>query len=194
MHKLLAGLIILWVSLGYSSQVLADLQSDILGCSALQNNADRLDCYDTAAKYYKPGENSNLAALLLDKTTSISTPDAPLAAKAISKPEQTKQKVMPASAVVATAKPEQFSVLDAFGQSDKVGLQSIQSRLIGNFTSWQKGMKFTLENGQVWKVTSNRTGYKKMTNPAITITRGTFGSFDAKVEGLNTKAKVRRIK
>jgi len=86
------------------------------------------------------------------------------------------------------------SAEETFGKSAEEDIESIQSKMIGEFSGWKKGMKLKLENGQIWKVTSNKSGYRKMTNPMVTISRGFFGSFNAKVEGLNASAKVKRIK
>ncbi|MCF6193851.1 MAG: hypothetical protein L3J46_05920, partial [Kangiellaceae bacterium] len=87
------------------------------------------------------------------------------------------------------------SVTDDFGRVEKeADIESIKSRLVGKFTSWEKGIILKLENGQKWKVVSASNGYKKMLNPMITISRGLFGSFNARVDGLNAGAKVKRVK
>ncbi len=83
---------------------------------------------------------------------------------------------------------------NSFGMESTNQDETVESFLIGEFKTWKKGMKLRLKNGQVWKVLDSRSGYRKMQDPAITISRGFFGSFDAKIEGLNAKAKVKRIK
>ncbi len=183
MQKILTGFIILSVSLGYTSQVFADLRSDILDCSAIQKDADRLDCFDTVTKYHKTRPSISQPMVSPDKTAPITAP----------------QIVTPEKAIVALpdkqTQSQNVSADDSFGQPSQADeLQSIQSRIVGDFSGWKKGMKITLENGQVWKVTSNASGYRKLTNPKVTISRGVFNSFNAKVEGLNSKVKVKRIK
>ena len=190
MQKILTGTIILIVSLVSAAHANADLQKDIVGCYALQNDSDRLDCYDTVSKYYKinPAQHADKAvspAILPAKSDDAITKTSPL--------PQTEQFAI--TTPKADSPPEVAPVVDSFGQT-KIDqeIQSIQSRLIGKFTGWKKGMKITLENGEVWKVTSNSRGFKKMNNPMVTISRGVFGSFNAKVEGLNASVKVKQIK
>jgi hypothetical protein len=177
MQKILTGFIILCVNLGYTSQVCADLRSDILDCSAIQKNAERLDCFDTVTKYHKTRSSIGQPVVSPNKTAPIAAPEKAIVA-------------LPAR----QAQPQNVSADDSFGQTSQDKLQSIQSRIVGDFSGWKKGMKITLENGQVWKVTSNAAGYRKLTNPEVTISRGVFNSFNAKVEGLNAKVKVKRIK
>lgn len=182
MRILLVGLLILIVSLGYTTKAAADLPQDILGCYAIQNNAERLDCYDTVSKYYKTRPNSARSKPLTKTAPLISPPTVQTLTTAKTKPK-------------VKSPTKENSAVDDFGQIRKDDqLESIQSRIVGKFGGWKKGLKITLENGQVWKVANNAKGYRKLTNPAITISRGFFNSFNAKVEGLTAMAKVRRIK
>lgn len=191
MNKFLAGSLILLVNFGYANQVYADFQSDIFDCFNKQNSTDRLDCYDTVTKDHKTRHNVSV-------TTSAKTD----LSKNSPKTKMTKAEIpavalptKPSTAQVKTeTQPELISTLDAFGQTESLGPDSIKSRIVGEFKGWKKGMKLTLENGQIWKVTSNRSGYKRMTNPVITISRSMFGSFNANVEGMNAGAKVKRTK
>jgi len=180
MKKPLVNLLSITLFLGFSNLAMADLQSDIIGCSATENTTDRLDCYDTVAKYYKTRPQAAKSSDTIANDVPTPVPTAAV------------NPITPSPS--SNAKIPQISASEAFGQADSVGLQSIQSRIVGDFTGWDKGLRLTLENGQVWKVTSRKSGYKKMKNPAVTISRGVLGSFDATVEGLNAKAKVRRVK
>jgi len=184
MSMRIVGIIIVGSVLGFCKPVFADLKSDVLGCLQKQNNTDRLDCYDTVVKYYK-GRPSMEPTPPLPVVEAASSPkNNPLVVPVNA---QTEHKVVVTQ--VKRKLPE-----DTFGKAADGDLESIQSRMIGEFKGWEKGMKLKLENGQVWKVTSRKAGYKKMTNPMIIISRGFFGSFNAKVEGLNASAKVKRIK
>ena len=189
MQKILAGTTILIIALLSTAHAKADLQKDILDCYALQSDTDRLNCYDSVTKNYKikpvhAAKGVSPAAVPAIKNDAI-TNTAPLS--------QTEQLANTSPKADSLSKMEPAT--DSFGQTKiEQETQSIQSRLIGKFTGWEKGMKIKLENGQVWRVTSRATGYKKMTNPMVTISRGMFSSFNAKVEGLNAKVKVKRIK
>lgn len=69
----------------------------------------------------------------------------------------------------------------------------IHSQIVGWFKGWQKGEVLTLSNGQQWKVVSDSRGYVKLENPEVEIGRGFLDSYNMKVSGLNSVAKVRRV-
>lgn len=184
------GTLIVFTFVMLSTPAWADLQSDLTKCRALEDAPARLTCYD--AINLKIG---------LEKTQQ-SSPQMPVQAVAPEKPATPK-----ASAQVATVPPidvtakiqsanqsNQASNDDHFGNPKDYGPDSIESHIVGEFKGWVKGMKIKLKNGQIWRVTSQNAGYRRMNNPKITISKGFFGSFSAKVDGLNAKAKVKRIK
>ena len=168
----------------------ASFQSDVTNCLTIKNSGDRLDCYDTVVKYFKLNPSKSTAV----KNTTTNT-SAPKSVPVNPIPSNTPKLTM--GVPKQKAKPEKVSATDNFGQNEaetEDAVESIQSRIIGQFSSWEKGMILELENGQKWKVTSTGRGYKKMDNPKITISRGFFGSFNARVDGLNAGAKVKRVK
>ncbi len=175
----------------------ASIKNDLFNCAKIKSSSERLDCYDTLTKYYKY-HTSNIEIKPMGEATAIPSPATPGSRPISIKvngnqtlANEDKRGLNPSEIPVA----QKQSVEQDFGRVDKENsLESIQSKLIGSFTSWKKGMLLKLENGQTWKVTSNSSGYKKMNSPLIVITTGIFGSFNAKVEGLNAKAKVKRIK
>lgn len=78
---------------------------------------------------------------------------------------------------------------------DKEGVPTeIQSRILGTFTGWQSDTVFELENGQVWKCQSCRSVYIKRQDPQITIERNFMGTYWLGLEGLNSKARVKRLR
>jgi len=179
------GFVLILTGLTFSTTILADLRSDVLACLEKTNSDERLDCYDTVVKYYK-------SRPIQSKQAQVTTPNnAP--ATTVEQPVMT-SKPQANATPPQKVPPQQKSAEDTFGKSTAEDIESIQSKMLGEFSGWKKGMKLKLENGQTWKVTSNKSGYRKMTNPMVTISRGMFGSFNAKVEGLNASAKVKRIK
>jgi hypothetical protein len=77
-----------------------------------------------------------------------------------------------------------------FGSADP-----IVARLVGEFRGFEKGQRYTLDNGQVWEQTERaRLAGVKLTNPEVAITPGVLGVWWMKVGNYNTRAKVRRIK
>ncbi|MGB0495450.1 MAG: hypothetical protein ACPGJI_03760 [Kangiellaceae bacterium] len=179
MKNLLIAIILFSINLSFAK---ADLKSGLLECKNIESVLERLSCFDELVKNIQPDER------VLNQTTA-ETPPVPTQAVQTNKvnqlPKAQKQKETPTN-----TKPPSSD----FGMELKNADESIKSSIVGEFKSWEKGMKLQLKNGQVWKVLSGRPGYKKMQNPSITISRGFLGSFNAKVEGLNASAKVKRIK
>ncbi|MDP9141694.1 MAG: hypothetical protein M3O62_12980 [Pseudomonadota bacterium] len=71
---------------------------------------------------------------------------------------------------------------------------AIESRISGPFKGWSKDTEFQLDNGQVWRCVNCRDMYHHIESPAVTVKRGFMGNYWLKVEGLNTRASVKRIK
>ena len=163
-----------------SAPVHAEINADVKRCAKIENDKNRLECFDTVAAYYK---------------TFASAP------KSIPKPPDAVIKAVPAQDIAPSqldkkeARQKIITSEDAFGKSSAeiTQIESLKSNIVGKFGGWKKGKTLKLKNGQKWKVVSRTTGYVKLENPAVEITRGVFGSFNMKVEGLNAVAKVRRV-
>lgn len=70
----------------------------------------------------------------------------------------------------------------------------IQSSIVGKFNGFSNGRRYTLANGQVWEQTdSAKLDGTHLTDPGVTITPGFFGTWYLRIEGYNTRAKVRRV-
>ena len=160
----------------FSVSLVANPITDLTRCSQISDKNDRLDCFDTLADYYK-GAKQPSSSSAISPTNPSQLVDVPNT----SSPSSDRLQAIE-------------SAEDRFGKKEQDGVESIESNIIGSFSGWEKGMKLKLANGQVWKVISQRTGYKKMENPKIVISIGAWGSYNAKVEGLNARAKVKRIK
>lgn len=75
--------------------------------------------------------------------------------------------------------------------------QNIDSNIVGMFKGWKGKTRVTLANGQVWEQKSNAAelvGGVRADSPNITISQGVLSAWWAKVDGYNTKVKVKRIK
>lgn len=102
-----------------------------------------------------------------------------------------------ASEAVATHKENRigFDRAGVLGSRDADG--SVTSRIKGDFRGWsRKGQRFELENGQIWEVTdaANPLMGVRLDNPLATIESGFSGAWYLRVEGYNTRAKVKRVK
>ncbi|MCF7749224.1 hypothetical protein KQ945_00600 [Bacillus subtilis subsp. subtilis] len=73
--------------------------------------------------------------------------------------------------------------------------EPITSTLQGEFRGFGKARRFVLANGQEWEQSDDTvlSGVRK-TNPAVAISPGIMGVWYLRVEGVNTRAKVRRTK
>ena len=145
----------------------------IAKCTTIEDKAKRLLCFDTATLSLKE----------IDKATVKALP--PVKIEKISDSKTTKKDD---SALISSE--------EAFGRTEAEinAIQTLKSNIVGDFRGWKKGAVLTLANGQKWKVMSRSGGYVKLTDPKIEIKRAILGSFKMKVEGLNSSAKVKRIK
>jgi len=73
--------------------------------------------------------------------------------------------------------------------------EPITSTLQGEFRGFGKAHRFVLANGQEWEQSDDTvlSGVRK-TNPAVSISPGLLGVWYLRVDGVNTRAKVRRTK
>lgn len=73
--------------------------------------------------------------------------------------------------------------------------EPITSTLQGEFRGFGKARRFILANGQEWEQSDDTvlSGVRK-TNPAVSISPGLLGVWYLRVDGVNTRAKVRRTK
>ncbi|MEG2804586.1 hypothetical protein [Stenotrophomonas sp.] len=73
--------------------------------------------------------------------------------------------------------------------------EPITSTLPGEFRGFGKGRKYVLANAQEWEQTDDTTlsGVRK-TDASVSIAPGVAGVWYLRVEGVNTRAKVRRTK
>ncbi|MET1256333.1 hypothetical protein [Aliikangiella maris] len=183
MNKLLKlSIIAPFISLGFMQSAQAQ---DITHCLKIIDNLERLTCYDKiASAQQKQPTLKNTSS----KSDSINT-----------MPKQLEEAQNNAKQPVTESKTQDDLLqqqAEEFGQrtTPSEQLQSIESHIVGQFKGWQKGAIIQLENGQQWKVISESKGYAKLQSPKATISRGILGSFDMRIEGFRTKAKVKRIK
>ncbi len=73
--------------------------------------------------------------------------------------------------------------------------EPIKGTLQGEFRGFGKGRQYTLDNGQVWEQTDDASvsGVRRDA-PAVEIAPGLMNVWYMRVEGINTRAKVRRTR
>lgn len=100
------------------------------------------------------------------------------------------------AAGAATAAPASTTNVDRRGlpSDDKEDETPITSRIVGTFDGWDGQTVFKLENGMIWVQADKDKFYvKELSNPEVVISPGMFSVWYLRVEGYNSKCKVKRI-
>ena len=73
--------------------------------------------------------------------------------------------------------------------------EAMTARVVGTLREWKRGTVIRLDNGQVWRVTGDDTGYYPNVpeNPEVTIKQGFFGGYVLEMQGVNSRIRVRRV-
>ena len=157
------------------------LEEKLEECSKSQVSLIRLQCYDR---------------LTQEPTASQPTQTSRKKFKLRRKNNQATQEVREES--VADESTEVVSQkIDQFGNERIAQVEDetdqITSRILGEFKGWSGYTEFQLENGQVWKQSSEGLLIVRINNPTVTIKKSFFGTYNLNVEGVNSSIKVRRI-
>lgn len=73
-------------------------------------------------------------------------------------------------------------------------IDSIESTIVGPFAGWGPTTRFTLANGQIWRVVDgSEATLTPTTNQKVVIKRNFIGTLFMQVEGTNSSPKVRRV-
>lgn len=146
-------------------------------CAAIAEPAARLACYDRLhAPQATPAPAEPAARPTVEPAAATAAIPAPAA---VIETERFGAEALP-------ARPSDPDVPDV--------PEAIESRISGLFKGWEKNSEFKLDNGQVWRCVNCRDVYYQVESPAVTVKRGFLGSYWLQVEGLNTRATVKRIK
>jgi hypothetical protein len=72
---------------------------------------------------------------------------------------------------------------------------TLAAHIAGSLTSWQSGTTIKLDNGQVWKVFGEDSGFYRdiPENAEITITPSHFGGYVMEIKAIRRKISVRRV-
>mgnify|MGYP006268450239 CR=1 FL=1 len=154
-----------WVSAGA-----AVAQQSAADCADIEDNRERLDCYDR----FFSGRGGEAAPAAETRPT----PDRAEAAR----PERERP-------------PE--SAQDRFGKDQSMlefGGEAMASTALGSFRYWREGQRIELENGQVWEITNDTNLFHRATNPRVSIEKGFFSSFYLHIDGVSKALRVRRVR
>lgn len=95
------------------------------------------------------------------------------------------------STVAATPAQDKRGFLSSPDSSD-----AVVSSVTGEFKGWKgKGDRIKLANGQVWEVTDSSARLSVLLDsPTVIVEPGMFNSWYLKVDGYNSRARVKRIR
>ena len=159
-------------------------------CRAIEDNAERLACFDRVAGAEPPAPPRQPEA------------PAPVAeAPAAAAPPAQAETPAPA-APPRTAEPEAPSNFGLERQAGLDGPDRIVASVVGGFQGWgeyatedgRKKTVFELDNGQVWVQVGTQKFRYGGPDRKVEIRRASFGSFLLSPEGYNRAVRVRRVK
>ena len=194
MHRLIYTAILI---LAASSVLAEDLSEALHRCRTLEDEAERLTCFDQASQSIEAESEAAVPASV--EPAPAEPAAAATAAPAVAETPVAAPDLAPASAAsdATTAVTSAAITEDEFGlerKREQEGIQKITSRHDGRFTGWDGDTLFPLENGQVWKqIESGRYSYKA-DRPVIEVKRGLLQSYYLKVRGENRTVRVTRIR
>ena len=171
--KTCAGLaaICFLVSLGPAPAQTGDLRTELMHCLSFTGTVERLSCYDRLARGAASGALGAPVPAPVPPSRAAAQPPQPPA-------RQLGQEELRSYAPAAT--PEQLTA----------DITDFQKNPAGRFT-------VTLNNGQIWRQVAGDTTaaqYRSGQTRAVTISRGSFGSYDLRFNDRNAVFKVQRVR
>ena len=164
------------------------LREELERCAQLQNAAVRLACYDALASASVSSGAGSFAA-----EGSVS-PDGSVAAAAEApagtRLPETGDRGAPETETGQSLADRIFGLLPGRDEGDN----QLESRVVGEIRNPRQGTRFTLENGQVWQQVDRTRRNYRATNPRAEIKEGFMNSYRMRLEGLNGRIRVRRVK
>lgn len=147
-------------------------------CAELENDQERLDCFDRFFSRDRDRSETPAASGRDRRGSSFGTSSrsSRTTSRAEPEPEPT---------------PEQ-----RFGREREplsLGGESMTSVAVGKFDLWRRGLRVRLENGQVWRVTNYGELYFQANNPRVRIEQGMLGAYYMHFEGTSQSLKVVRV-
>ena len=159
-----------------------DLSEELQRCAQLENAEVRLACYDALAR---------ISASRAPQADAASSPEGSSGNGAsATAPVSPKQEQEPEPESDQSLAQRVFGLLPG----TSAGENKIESRVVGEVKKLQRGTRFELENGQVWQQTEQTARNYRATNPKVEIKEGFMNSYRMRLEGLNARIRVRRVK
>lgn len=181
-YSLLSGIIILAAAPQIAAAQSSVTASDFYRCEALADKDAQLSCFLAETAKLRAAEPTAAAPLAVEKTSVSQIPQAGIQQAEIKAPEAATPEVKQAEIKQAKAKVPQTS------NTRKLPIASTST--FGRY----KFVRFTLENGEVWKQTERdrvRLGHEEP--DILTIKRGAVGGAFARVNDKGTWIRVKQV-
>jgi hypothetical protein len=160
--------------LAISGSALADDRA-LLHCRTIADVAGRVACYDAIP----------VAAAGAAKVAVVTAPGAASAAPATAE--------VPAPSAPAVS-PEAAFGMETIAKRRTDAPSSIESTVVGKIEGWGPTTRFTLANGQVWRVVDGSSEwFMERTNPKVVLSRNAIGTIFFEVDGAKQPPRVRRV-
>jgi len=156
----------------------ARAQDTLAGCRAIADRDARLTCYD------------RLADQAVRHPGAATTAPAPVPAPTV--PGATSAAAAPAAVPQSEVNPEAEFGLPADRRGKE--LDALESSIPGPVNGWNASTRFTLANGQVWRVSDGSHADLDLQSPKVRIERGILGSFYLRIDGTNRSPRVQRVR
>jgi len=166
-----------------SGAALATDDAAVLRCRAIADVPSRVACYDAM-----PLTN---AAPAPRPAAAVAAPAAPSQPATASAPAA----VAAAAPAAAPATPEQNFGLTGQQLREQVKApDSISSNIVGHIEGWGPNTRFTLANGQIWRVADeSQASIIELDNPRVRLVRNAIGTIFLEIEGTNQAPRVHRV-
>lgn len=167
------------LAVSLAGTALADeLREELHRCAQLQNAEVRLACYDALAE---------IGASRPQQASSVN--EAPALPEGSSAAAQSASQRAPEQDSGPSLAQRVFGMLPGGGD-----VREIESRVVGEVDGLSLGTRFELENGQVWRQVDRTDRNYRASNPQVVIREGFMNSYRMRLEGLNARIRVRRLK
>lgn len=165
-----------------------DVRDELLRCAQLQDAQVRLACYDALASVSASAATapSGASAGVSDDGPAAVVADAPDGSSG----PAASGRAIPEAESGQSLTDRLFGMLPGRDEGDNF----LESRVVGEIRNPREGTRFTLENGQVWQQTDRTRRNYRATNPKVEIKEGFMNSYRMRLEGLNGRIRVRRVK
>ena len=165
-----------------------DVRDELLRCAQLQDAQVRLACYDALASVSASAATapSGVSGSVSDDGSTAVVADAPDGFRVPSAAGQ----AAPEAESRQSLTDRLFGMLPGREAGDNV----LESRVVGEIRNPREGTRFTLENGQVWQQTDRTRRNYRAASPKVEIKEGFMNSYRMRLEGLNGRIRVRRVK